>query len=1515
MARPWSDIIRDKEYQALSPEERLKARDAYYRFAVAPQITAEDPAKVRASFDSWADGLEVPPVGNEFAAMERVGTPAPSVDLRSRGERALDRAGRSAMPFGFATPPPPEVPREYWTDPQSGERYPVVEVDGRKLYEKKPGYRYSIPPEGLQEGVAAPKGMLESGQMVETLTDPKEMAKGAGLVAGLGAGAGLVGTAFPRTAPYLMPFLETSIPIETAANLSGGITDLGRLAAGIGRGAVKAAAGRGAFGETARALESLSPERIAPGPAVREAVRDIPIGEHIGMATAPAREAVRDVTENMAERMRLPQHLDAVGPAGMERAGFAVESLKPPVEPKLPPRPRFSDAYDIMPYLSRKLRQGAENMEEASAINNRLAAVDRWTLDVRNAIEEELSAGRLTWPEFKMNAGEIMRMAGGEPPALPSKFGDATFPAERSVMYHLRKQFAPEEFAELKKARDFTPPARDSEFDAFSFRDMGRRPARRVREQDYLDVLEAKYPQMARHVEKLRADRGKIRDQLEWHFSLDPSDPRHFTPDDVVRDPHSYLTPDVAGKYAADPEMRESIVDKIARKYGMAIDREGRPIVPEGGFRSRPGEWYERSVGRSTEGAATPPPAPRIENPKNASERLLWAQQVAEEQAHAGNSHFVELDPAQGKIKSDAVYAAAQAQKKKINSVTVERLTSWVSKHWTNDKALLEKRLEKFGEAGRLAIRKYSRFLHISGESLRQYNEASDAIFKGLSRQAEADLDRYIDAFREIEIAAYKPEYLIAEGKRAGDNIGWLQSLNSEYRAMLDERAEAYWAALKDQLRQKLDAGVLSKEQFEAITAQGRYYSPREYLNRIDPDGIGQIAVDSDPVRARSIGVKRLEEGADSYVNYSARELLQDVVVATQSLIARNDANRALWEIARTVDDEAARLAGLGDSDAIRRMQQDLVVRPHDFGEDAPAGWELVDFMDKGKKVTFEMRAEMAEEWTQMNTLIKPAAARILAWLNMANVTRAFSTAYNPAFAMKNMVRDMFHNVFVNPHYSTELFTSLGEIIADMWRVKGDAWKKTGRYIDYVREGGSMDVLGNLARNRAVDRAAGRAADFAAKLSEFSESMVRLASRERAMKAGLSGEEATHIALNALDFRRGGDVAKIINVYTPFFNATIQGTRSLGVAAMRNPWRFSVKLAELGALTMLLEYANRNLNREAWDSISEIDKANNFIFPWYGEHQDAQGNKRWYYIRMPKDLPQRFWSSIFEAAVAIEEGRDPKIFQRVWMAANDMLNFSSMVEGGGLTRAVLAYAMNFDVWRGEKVWRGANVDPELEYNRYTPEEYKEIGRRFGLSPMRLQRAMDALFPRNAFTSAAGLAKDLATGKGEKYAEQGGKVSAGVVLRQTPLVQEFVRSSAPETRVLEDRNEEIERKYNSERQRQKHRVDELYDKFEKTGDRSVIKDLRSYMQSQPAEDRRWIFNRFRSSSRLKDVPNRSWWLDLQYADGEARAEMFHERFRKANEAQQGELWQTLSRLQLNRDRDFRRQWSRLKRSER
>ena len=1233
------------------------------------------------------------------------------------------------------------------------------------------------------------------------------------------------------------------------------------------------------------------------------------------MATAPAREAVRDVAENVAERMRLPQHLGAVGPSGMERAGFAVESLKPPVEPKLPPRPKFSDAYDIMPYLSKKLRQGAESMEEASAINNRIAAVDRWTLDARGAIEKELAAGRLSWPEFKMNSGEIMRMAAGEPPKLPGRGGDSAWAAERSVMYHLRKKFAPEEFAELKKARDFTPPARDSEFDVFSFRDMGRRPVRRVREVDYLDELEARFPKMTRDIERMRLDRGKIRDQLEWHFSLDPSDPRHFTPDDVVRDPHSYLTPEVAGKYATDADMRDSIVDRLARKYGMAIDREGRVIVPEGGFKSRPGEWFERSGGRVTEEAAPPPPAPKIENPKNASERLLWAQQVAEEQARAGNRHFVELDPIQGRNKSDAVYKAAQEQKKKINSVSVRRLMSWISKHWVNDKALVEKQLEKFGESGRYAIRKYSRFAHISGEAARQYEEASEKIFKGLSRQAEADLDRYIDAFREIEIASYKPEYMIAGEKRAGDNIGWLQSLSSEYRSLLDERAEAYWAALKDQLKQKLDAGVLSKEQFEAITANGRHYSPREYLNRIDPDGIGKVAVESDPVRARSIGVKRLEEGADSYVNYSARELLQDVVVATQSLIARNDANRALWDIAKSLDDDIARLAGLGDSDSIRRMQQDVFVRPHEFGDDAPAGWKLLDFMDHGKKVSFEMRADMADEWTQVNTLIKPAAARILSWINMANVTRSFSTAYNPAFAMKNMVRDMWHNVFVNPYYSTELFSSLGQIAADVWRVKGDAWRKTGRYIDFVREGGSMDTLSRAARNRLVDRALGRIAGAAARISEFSENAVRLASRERAMRAGLSGEEATYIALNALDFRRGGDVAKIINVYTPFFNATIQATRALGVAAMKNPGRFAVKLAELGAFTMLLEYANRNVDRKAWDSIPEIDKANNFIFPAYWDHKDAQGNKRWYYIRMPKDLPQRFWSSIFEAAVAVEEGRDPKVFQRVWMAANDMLNFSSMVEGGGLTRAVLAYAMNFDVWRGEKVWRGANVDPELEYNRYTPEEYKAIGRRFGLSPMRLQRAVDALFPRNAFTSAAGLAKDFATGQAGKYAEHGGKVSAGVVLRNTPLVQEFVRSSAPETKILEERNEEIERKYNSKRQRQKHSVDELYGKFEKTGDREVIKDLRSYMQSQPAEDRRWIFNRFRSAQRLKDVPNRSWWLDLQFADGDARAEMFHERFRRADQEERDDLWKTLSRMRLNRDRDFRRQWSRLRRTER
>lgn len=138
-------------------------------------------------------------------------------------------------------------------------------------------------------------------------------------------------------------------------------------------------------------------------------------------------------------------------------------------------------------------------------------------------------------------------------------------------------------------------------------------------------------------------------------------------------------------------------------------------------------------------------------------------------------------------------------------------------------------------------------------------------------------------------------------------------------------------------------------------------------------------------------------------------------------------------------------------------------------------------------------------------------------------------------------------------------------------------------------------------------------------LNEKSEILNRLAIREQGIRNGLSSLESTYAARNYMDFSQGGTWAKNVDAAVPYFNVAMLGLRNLSRAAKESPATFAYQMGQLTAGTIALTNYNRLINPDAFDEIPDYQKDNNFIITTGLSYKDEKGNRRHYYIAIPKE--------------------------------------------------------------------------------------------------------------------------------------------------------------------------------------------------------------------------------------------------------------------------------------------------------
>ena len=621
--------------------------------------------------------------------------------------------------------------------------------------------------------------------------------------------------------------------------------------------------------------------------------------------------------------------------------------------------------------------------------------------------------------------------------------------------------------------------------------------------------------------------------------------------------------------------------------------------------------------------------------------------------------------------------------------------------------AVMKKSLEKGSSANAQRINKSAQ------------NDLSKAIPKGRQKL----FAKYIDSLRTIEAERLQGSRGVAlksrQGTNAKDAQQWLNTFNTRNDPALvkqiNEAAEVYWGTLRGQLGELRESGLISADTEQQLLADHKFYSPRQFVQFVDPES-GQVKGS----RVHDSGIKTLKEGSEGAMLSDPGILMSEVIARTQARTFRNKSNQELVNAVKSNTDLGRVLT---DGESVRR------------GEG-----EVKAFFD-GVEERVAMPEQLAKEWNGQDPAMNQTVANILGWVSGTKPLKFIATGANPEFALANLPRDMAFAWFNSGQYSNFLPKCIIQQVADYTGITKDAFLRKGAYEDYIKEGGGMDYLSTQGKKiinkpwesrGKGDGIVRSTIDVLAYLGETSEIATRLAVRKRAIKNGLSPEEATFQARNMLDFAQGGRTSKAIDSFVPYFNAAIQGTRGTFRTFKTNPVAASFKAAQLSAIGYGIAYAAQALDPEAWDAISDREKATKWVIPLGFSKTDKNGNKKHAYIAIPKDQSQQFFAATGQATADAIAGKPwkPELIQSIGALFP--------TEGANIlpptANAYKAYFDNYDTWTKDKVWRGyEDISPSKEFQLTTPQMARDISNvaakmKIPISPERLSRATSKLIP-------------------------------------------------------------------------------------------------------------------------------------------------------------------------------------------
>ena len=443
----------------------------------------------------------------------------------------------------------------------------------------------------------------------------------------------------------------------------------------------------------------------------------------------------------------------------------------------------------------------------------------------------------------------------------------------------------------------------------------------------------------------------------------------------------------------------------------------------------------------------------------------------------------------------------------------------------------------------------------------------------------------------------------------------YLNRLESkELAGKIKNAANDYFNVYVEMVDELQFKGLIDEE--TAIRYKARDYSPKQYLEFIRGEKTYDLGKKKITVNDR--GFEKLKSGDEGILYNNSRKLLYDTIASVHSKIAKNDASTALANLLKDPVD------GVGYKLKNKDSKPKL-------------GFTKLDYNINGKTQSLAIDNRFMSGWVKTPPAVAPWLTNALSYISLAKPLQFLATGINPVFALTNLFLD-FNYIFLNQNkiYSNNMVKRFGELTTDIAKNAKYAWRKDGPYKDYINEGGGMGMLSSGSRSFTPFNADGTRSGFTmlerffGKLNDFSEITTRLAVRDRAIKSGMTGKEATNVARSYLDWQVSGQIGDFLNSMFPYTKASFTVSRGLFKSVKSDPASWGLRAAQLTAAKYAIDvWVNSDKDKkEMLSRISDDVLFQNVVIPLPFKVENKNGVLRDAYIKLPMDNGQQIVNGI-----------------------------------------------------------------------------------------------------------------------------------------------------------------------------------------------------------------------------------------------------------------------------------------------
>lgn len=666
------------------------------------------------------------------------------------------------------------------------------------------------------------------------------------------------------------------------------------------------------------------------------------------------------------------------------------------------------------------------------------------------------------------------------------------------------------------------------------------------------------------------------------------------------------------------------------------------------------------------------------------------------------------------------------------------------------------------------------------------------------------------------------------------------------------EQEEAYRLlnqATKDDVQYLFDNGKISKEQYDKWIADPDYTRVQKEV--LDDQGkqygkSGLVSGSSVTQQKLKGSTKKSVDPFASYEDWSRQVTLE---------VEKNN-------LAKYMRDQ---LVANGKSNKLQTTDSALDKIKQLYGEEGVKQRTLPVF-ENGVKELYTLDPAAARQLSGMTDLELKAVAD---WaLLPSRILRGGATQLNPAFAVPNFIRDQISSGILSrnaaaTHNPLVFLAGLKEAVVKPTlkatagripgaeKVAGKLWEPSETYKLWQSRNANItraDLSRNLkqATRQSLEDLGVKNESFLRKYENIvsaGEKATRyqnfLGTYKNALKKSKSPEEALALANraardNSINFSNRGEIATFMKLFNPFFNASVQGSRTLAKTLKERPVGTSLKI---GTTLMAPVAASTYYN------LSDPDRA--AVYANIPDHERAAnlimvlgGNRGYIKVPLPPGLrefanPLRdFVESEYlgDRQSLLETAKDILVdpFSPIGTTAGEVV--SNLVPQA--VRPGVEIAANQEFYSGNKIIPDnlKDLKPEEQVFDSTPQVYKDIGKLLGTSPLQVRKVVQG------YTAGAGegaltsvdLARGAQTG-GRSTPEQltnrffdsevsgSGRVSSKFYETYTPLKAQKESISKKITDAIKagdiNKANELARDVNQRIDSEKERLGTTYGRFE------------------------------------------------------------------------------------------------------